>query len=106
MLGVKNLNWNLRNNKGDSALILALKNENKTKHQAIFSVPDLEIDIDLLKKKEVYDAAITACQNIVREKMAESGESRFEMGLEEMLSFTLRNNMDSFSKLLGECNNI
>ena len=96
--GIKCVDWNLRNKDDESALIWALNGERKEIINLILSVPDLEIDIDHLKSKDVFEKAVEACKEYVSVMMDDTTDDAFDE--QNILSYALRNNMDSFARLL------
>ena len=63
----------------------------------VLSAGGLELDIDHLKSQNVFDKAVTACQEFVLEKMGDEGIDDKEM----ITLFALEHDMDEFAKILG-----
>ena len=97
LLTIPHLNWNLRTNDNRSALTMALGDGNKEIINLVLSAEGLELDVDHQKSKNVFDKAVTACQEFVLEKMCDDGIDDKEI----ITLFALENDMDEFAKILG-----
>ena len=104
LLTIPDLNWNLRSSDdktnfhpNGSALTMAFEKGNEEIINLVLSAEGLELDVDNLKKQNVFEKAVTACQEFVLEKMGDDGIKDKEM----ITLFALESDMDEFAKILG-----
>jgi len=69
LLNISSINWNLKGIDGDTALAYALIGRKTEIAKLILTVPNLEIDLDHLKRRGVYEAAVDVCQQYFDEKL-------------------------------------
>jgi len=99
LLTIPTINWNLRTYKeATKSMTIALRNGNKEIINLVLSAGGLALDVDHLKSQNVFDKAVTACQEFVIGKMGDNGIDDEEM----ITSFALEHDMVEIAKVLVE----
>jgi len=97
---IGSVDWNRRNEKDESAFSIALKKKDKEVIKLILSnVSHHDIDIEHLKRQNVHEAAVKACQQYITEKVADinNGNSSRIFALREGISKLLNANIEEGS---------
>merc|ERR1719226_407313 len=69
------INWNIKSNQGLDVFTMALKKGNVNTIRILLNIPSLKPDVELLRKKNVYEEAATHCRQYVYNKMISAGVS-------------------------------
>merc|ERR1712025_1337490 len=69
------INWNIKSNQGNDVFTMALKKGNVNTIRILLNIPSLKPDVELLRKKNVYEEAATHCCQYVSNKMISAGVS-------------------------------
>ena len=69
------INWNIKSNQGLDVFTMALEKGNVNTIKILLNIPSLKPDVELLRKKNVYEEAATHCRQYVSNKMISAGVS-------------------------------
>ena len=105
---IPNIDWIIRNEDDENILVRGLNVfPNKEKIKILFTIPQIEYDVDYLKEMEVYERAVEEAKQFLTDKMEEEGmdcgESlvRYAMrlGLEKLAAFVEKASKDDFKRI-------
>ena len=93
--GIDGINWNMKNCVGDSALAIALKLKRFETVKFLFALPNIEVDVEELKHKDILAQASDCCKEYVLERMG--GEKLDTIKTDHILSELMYSLENDFS---------